>query len=644
MKTTAEIDIFLEDLIEKLNNSPFESMDSEYANSFKNVITNLERSKREFHSNLFLILSFGPVKSGKSTLINLIAREEELSPTKFGVECTMRPSIIIKTKNKPCIKRYISKTGTFNEQKEKANFHLVLDYIRGLSTLDRVKEEIIVEEHELTLEKIEKFVAGNSVDYTDLGVEPIITVIEVEAKDSKIIDERTALVDVPGLDGALSNWRKSAVHDWILTRSDFLLFVQSSMAALNSETINFLKEVYINSKEPPMQLVQNIVEAKHWRGKEYLFAEAKEQRDKGIAQILDIIPYSKNNEFDSSEINLGITHDYIFKKQAFDEEVLNTSGFLGFEEKLYNILELRREDIQLKNSIKGLINTFNDILKEFDNMSISINKSKEKIDADYEHFNKISEKSALMMQNSEPYSIYNSVYREDRLNYTQYLDFVMSNYRSQSESIINNHFEKISKDDSDWKNTLKNTNDFIINDLEQSLYTYNSEASIELINKINFMLYKNIENNLFSGEDNIEELLKKVRSENIIRPMSYTELIKKENFGVVFEGFDIKKEPEPKKDKLLTLAVNIPKTIDEYQKTIIQANNQFIDGILKENVRKFIENRVKESNTTLKKDIRNVRESFEIKIKKSRDANNNIERIIEYYTPVFEDQISALRG
>ena len=42
---------------------------------------------------------FGPLKAGKSTLTNLLAREY-VSPTGFGMETTLRPSIILKSRTK----------------------------------------------------------------------------------------------------------------------------------------------------------------------------------------------------------------------------------------------------------------------------------------------------------------------------------------------------------------------------------------------------------------------------------------------------------------------------------------------------------------------------------------------------------------
>ena len=57
-------------------------------------IQKLTNRASEFDGGSFLILVVGPVKSGKSTLVNLIAHAH-VSPTHF-LECTVRPSIISK--------------------------------------------------------------------------------------------------------------------------------------------------------------------------------------------------------------------------------------------------------------------------------------------------------------------------------------------------------------------------------------------------------------------------------------------------------------------------------------------------------------------------------------------------------------------
>ena len=55
-------------------------------------LTKAENRSREYENGSFIVLVVGPVKSGKSTLVNLIANAY-VSPTHF-LECTVRPSII----------------------------------------------------------------------------------------------------------------------------------------------------------------------------------------------------------------------------------------------------------------------------------------------------------------------------------------------------------------------------------------------------------------------------------------------------------------------------------------------------------------------------------------------------------------------
>ena len=51
---------------------------------------------QEWKSEAFFVIVVGPVKSGKSTFVNLLAHEH-VSPTHF-LECTVRPSIISQKK------------------------------------------------------------------------------------------------------------------------------------------------------------------------------------------------------------------------------------------------------------------------------------------------------------------------------------------------------------------------------------------------------------------------------------------------------------------------------------------------------------------------------------------------------------------
>ncbi len=51
-----------------------------------------------FGSEYFVVSGIGMLKSGKSTLINLLARNRNASPTGFGFDTTLRPALITCTR------------------------------------------------------------------------------------------------------------------------------------------------------------------------------------------------------------------------------------------------------------------------------------------------------------------------------------------------------------------------------------------------------------------------------------------------------------------------------------------------------------------------------------------------------------------
>ena len=65
--------------------------------TIKNKLSQLSRRSLEYKNGSFIMLVVGPVKSGKSTLVNLLAHRY-VSPTDT-LECTVRPSIISNVAN-----------------------------------------------------------------------------------------------------------------------------------------------------------------------------------------------------------------------------------------------------------------------------------------------------------------------------------------------------------------------------------------------------------------------------------------------------------------------------------------------------------------------------------------------------------------
>lgn len=336
-----------------------------YNKCFKKTFDMLDRAKREFDANLFFILMFGPLKAGKSTLTNLLARDY-VSPTGFGIETTLRPSLIIKSRTKEYVIDIYEIVDAKDDKEEL--FNLLMDVLRGILDFKVIKSRI----RKVTIPLTEQNVKNKLIRY--LEIEPLITVLNVPG--GELVTEHIALIDMPGLDGIKSNWEDSVVHKWILKRADFLIFIQSSMAALNKATFEFLQDAYLGSKKPPLCLVQNIIDAKYWRSDESRCSDNDAQRRNAKEHILSLLGISE--DLRSHAINLGKASDGMNVDNF--SYLLEESGFIEFENSLKDILNKNRVLIQQENSVKGVSKTIRDCALEFENYKEELKGEREKYD------------------------------------------------------------------------------------------------------------------------------------------------------------------------------------------------------------------------------------------------------------------------
>lgn len=320
----------------------------------KNVVVRIRRARREFDATLFFVVVCGPLKAGKSTLVNAFAREY-VSPTAFGKEATRRPSIVIQHAQTG-IDQYYPKNSAVDE---KQAFDKVIDFLRGMIDERELNETIFRESFPLNELNIEEKLSAS------LNREPLITVIRVPG--GNLISRGIGLLDMPGLDGDKSHWEKDLVHEWVLRRSDFIIFIQSSMAALNGDTIKFLQDVVRESHQPPIWLVQNFIDSKHWREIKERDEEKIRQQENAVAQIRTIL--GLKTELFKTAINLGEASDGIFRGH---QELLETSKFVPFEQNLKKVLDFERIGIQEQNSVNRLEITFGEALRILDDKKIAL--------------------------------------------------------------------------------------------------------------------------------------------------------------------------------------------------------------------------------------------------------------------------------
>ncbi len=299
-------------------------------------IEEIERSLKEFHSKMFFVVIFGPLKAGKSTMVNTLAHRY-VSPTRLGKECTLRPTNVIQSEETSIEENFMRD----NAQDRNQVFQFVIDYIRHMKDWEDVSPYVYKETSILNETNIE-----NKLSHV-VDVEPLITVIRVPG--GKFIDSTTAIIDMPGLDGNISNLETSPVHHWVLRRTDFLIFIQSSISAISKTTNHFLERLLVESKNPPIWLVQNIIDGKYWRSLEERDAEALQQLSETREEIMRELDLK---EMYSTPINLGMALDGVMNQ---NEQLLKTSQFAAFEERLYTVLQDKRIRIQERNSLHGLL-------------------------------------------------------------------------------------------------------------------------------------------------------------------------------------------------------------------------------------------------------------------------------------------------
>lgn len=322
---------------------PVLSKNETYADVLKELKKLINRS-REFENSLFLILVVGPVKSGKSTFVNLVSRAY-VSPTDF-LECTIRPSLITAANERNEITIY----RTCNEERKEEQMEAILDYINGIveqCEVDEVSTETIQLGQQNDKEIIDHYVTRNEGMVND---DIIMTAIETVG--GGLLQEHVYLIDMPGIDGQKANLTLST-YTKIAERADLIVFVQSSNSAVSATTSEFLNLIRQCNNSAPVCLVHNVFDAAHWRSSESREAIVASQKEYAV----DVIRTSYGltmDDHNAYNINLGKVDDLRngnFReemRQSLEQESLR---FDEVEKEMYNLVRTRRENIRISNCI-----------------------------------------------------------------------------------------------------------------------------------------------------------------------------------------------------------------------------------------------------------------------------------------------------
>ncbi len=309
---------------------------------------------REYADRSFIILVAGPVKSGKSTFVNLVANAF-VSPTHF-LECTVRPSIISCTDDSE--NEIITAYRSENKADAVEQVDAIIDSLRGLIGPEEIPQ-VMTESWPLTDANIDEHVA---LDLSDVGQDGTL-MTTIRTPGGKLLTNGVYLIDMPGFDGSKANL-DSPLYRTIASRADLIVLVQSSNSAITKVSDDFFKLLKENNRNVPVCLLHNVFDAAYWRDEGLKKDAVNEQKDYAVARIKE-----KGFNLDAKNayvVNLGMVWDWRRKTYGSSEEYLRKASddFGRIEGEMYDVLISQRDSIRVRNVVGRTLQQIEDIQAE----------------------------------------------------------------------------------------------------------------------------------------------------------------------------------------------------------------------------------------------------------------------------------------
>ena len=313
----------------------------------KNKLSQLSRRSLEYKNGSFIMLVVGPVKSGKSTLVNLLAHRY-VSPTDT-LECTVRPSIISNVNDERDCKIEIYKAR--HEGRKAEDLDLIVDELRGIVTELELGEYLEKDEYTNYSDDTVNNVISPSYNKEDRTIITSITTTGSKLLARGPVDGgKIFLADMPGFDGNTSNLN-DPLYDAISKRVDLILFVHSSVSAFNLTSASYLEKLREYNEAVPVYLVHNIFDSTYWKNPQDRAHEIDRQVQKEYEEIRSK-GFNIESEF-ISKVNLGKVTDALQGAGAyvegFEEDLQGElRKFEEIEEKLYRKITSNISELRLK--------------------------------------------------------------------------------------------------------------------------------------------------------------------------------------------------------------------------------------------------------------------------------------------------------
>lgn len=337
----------------------------------RSELIRLDNRAREYEHGTFIILVVGPAKSGKSTLVNLIAHDF-VSPTGF-LKCTVRPSVISR-RGKDEDSSLTVYSGTDSNMRIE-RIDSIIDTIRGFGN-DEDLSGVICEKMPLTEENIKRHVQlglENSLDSENL-------LSSIRTGGGNLLQDRVFVIDMPGFDGAYQNI-DNPVYETIARRADLIIFVQSSNAAFSKVSKEFLNVLAENNRSVPVCLVHNIFDAAWWRDETSKKHDIEKQRQFACDEIRRL-GFNIDTEH-SFCINLGAVEDY---RRGMTDSAgkleASAAEYDRMEQQMYERIITKRDSMRLNNTLSRVAQQRDLIVKLADNELAEANEQLRRYEAE----------------------------------------------------------------------------------------------------------------------------------------------------------------------------------------------------------------------------------------------------------------------
>ena len=375
----------------------------------ENTIDSITTVMYELQTNLYYLVVIGGVKSGKSTLTNVLSGEKTAT-TNLGIETTLYPSIISHGSKNEII-TYSRKIGCDENKTNEDLIKLILDNIKGLpNSKEKMQHCIEATSYDFDSDYIKQFVATKSRD------DKIILInIKIKSDNDSLIRDNIAIIDTPGIDGVYSSIggeRESIngeqkvnfqsdnnknIGNLLIQKSTYMIFVQSSIAPITHDNLKFLQGI---THPRHTVLVHNKFSINQWRK----FEEDLTAQKRNAKQILEnakIKPIS----FD---VDLGKAHDAIFRTEELKdgesyEKLLEESKIMELKKDIIDSIKQNGKKVHINHQI-GEVNIALDEITNKANEIKKINTEKIKriasaLNSNFEIINDILEKLTSSQEN-----------------------------------------------------------------------------------------------------------------------------------------------------------------------------------------------------------------------------------------------------